>query len=330
MIRLSLNECPYPPSEAVVRAVCEYARMLNRYHIRELEEAVLEALSKYVGIPSDHIALLPGSESFMMYCGLSLARDGIKVVAPDPTFEPALVDFKAAGAEVVRVRLGADFSLPKTEFLKLGTCGTAAYVPNPNNPTGNILISSESLLMDLLSSFRYLIVDEAYYEFSGKTFVKEVLNYSNLLILRTFSKAFAIAGARIGYVIAAPETLSNVLRFRRAFDIPVTSYAAALGALSDIDFMRSYVREVLRTKAEILCRLRDIEGVEVRDSDANFILLAVEGLDSSGLCRLIRAGSVLVKELKHPMLRRFVRVTVGSRADMEKLVEVIERIVSKS
>jgi len=327
---LSLNECPYPPSEAVVKAVSEYARMLNRYYVEGLEERVLHLLSKYVGVPQEYLALLPGSESFMMYCGIGFARDDVRVVSPDPTFEPALTDFESVGAEVVRVLLNSDFSLPEGRFLELGSPSSAAYLPNPNNPTGNALIKGRGFLHELLDKYRYVVVDEAYYEFSGRTFVDDVLNYGNLVVLRTFSKAFAIAGARVGYVVAAPETLKEILRFRRAFDIPITSYAAALGALSDLGLMRRYVEEVLKTKDEVVRRLGGIDGVEVRDSEANFILLAVKGLESGRLCGLLRKGGVLVKELKHPMLRRFVRVTIGSRADMEKLTEVVEGVAAST
>ncbi len=326
-IRLNLNECPYPPPKEVIEAVCSAAKLLNRYYIKEFEEDLKERLSKYVGVPKECISLLPGSEAFFTYSANYFRLNGLKVLAPKPTFEPAIKDYVVRGVEVIRLLLKEDFSLDPNEVLNALGEGTVLYIPNPNNPTGNLLID-RSWIKEALERASYVVIDEAYYEFSGVTYVDLIKDYPNLLIIRTFSKAFAIAGARVGYVVGSEDSINEVLSIRRVFDIPITSLAAASAALDSIDYMRKYVNEVVSTRDWVVNELSKLEGVKVRNSLTNFILVGIEGVGGEELKKLLKSKGYLVRYLDDPLLKEYVRVSIGTKEEMKGFVGAIKEILN--
>ncbi len=326
VIRLDLNECPYPPSQMVALEVSKYVNTLNRYFNEEVLNELLSRLSDYVGVEREFIDVVPGSESFITYSALRFRADGLRVLAPEPTFEPVIQDFINYGVRVERILLRNDFSLDWNSLIKRLEDDVVLYLPNPNNPTGNLIIPGEDAIIKACGRARYVVIDEAYYEFSGVTYAGLTKELSNLVIMRTLSKAFALAGARVGYVIAQPGTLKKILSFRRAFDTPILSYAAALGALKDLETAREYVRRLVGTREKVVSRLRSLGSVEVVNTLANYILVAVRGLSGVELAAKLRDGGVIVKELRHPMLSRYVRVSVGSEDEMDYFIKVLEGI----
>ncbi len=326
-VRLNLNECPYPPPKHVVEAVCSVAKYLNRYFIKEIEDGLRSKLAKYVGVSEDNISLLPGSEAFFTYSADYFRVAGLRVLAPKPTFEPAIQDYVVRGVEVVRVVLKPDFSLDPNELLNALGEGVVLYIPNPNNPTGNLLID-RSWIKEALEKSAYVVIDEAYYEFSGVTYADLIKDYPNLLILRTFSKAFAIAGARVGYVVGSEEGIGKVLSIRRVFDVPITSLAAASAALDDLSYMREYVRGVVSVRDWVVRELSRLGGVEVINTLTNFILVSVEGLSGRDLKERLRSEGYLVKYIDDPLLKKYVRVSIGTKDEMEGFVEAIKGITA--
>ncbi len=325
LIRLNLNECPYPPPRPVIDRVREVASLMNRYDYADLNESLINLLSGYVGIEPEYIKLLPGSESFMLYSALHFRSLGLYVVSPSPAFEPALIDFESAGVPVIRVPLDDDLLLNEELTLRFASKGGVLYVSNPNNPTGNLIVN-EGFLREALEKFRYVIVDEAYFEFSGITFKDWISSYDNLIILRTLSKAFAIAGARLGYVLGRPQTLHEVLSKKRAFDIPITSIAAGIGALESLEIIREYVNNIVKIRENTVSSLNKIRGVKVRDSVTNFILVGMDGIQGKELHAKLMKRGIIVKPLTHEKLQEYVRVTIGTEDEMNYFIGAIEEI----
>jgi len=324
-VKLDLNECPYPPPEAVINRVREAARLVNRYDSASLRESLMELLSGYAGVEPECIKLLPGSESFMLYSALYFRSLGLHVVSPSPTFEPALIDFELAGVPVIRVPLGDDLLLNEELTLKFASKEGVLYISNPNNPTGNLIVS-DGFLKEALGGFRYVIVDEAYFEFSGVTFKDWISSHDNLIILRTLSKAFAIAGARLGYVLGQPQTLREVLSKKREFDIPITSIAAGVGALESLKVIQEYVNNIIKTRESTVSSLIGIRGVKVRDTVTNFILVGINGVQGRELYTKLAEHDIIVKPLTHKKLREYVRVTIGTDREMRYFVRTMKKV----
>ncbi|MCD6324435.1 MAG: histidinol-phosphate aminotransferase family protein [Desulfurococcales archaeon] len=322
MIILSRNECPFPPSPSVKRRVADCISRINRYGDPEISSDFMRSLSDYVGLPADHITPLPGSEAFFLYLSDYLRTREFPFKYSSPTFVPAVEDLRLRGVPLKDIPLTKDFRLNLGSLTADG--GGVLYVVNPNNPTGNAVAECGDV-EELLSHFDLVILDEAYFEFSGKTCIDLVGRHENIVILRTFSKAFCIAGARLGYVIGQPRTLSEILSSRRLYDIPIPSLAAGLGALEDIEYVRDVVKTITRIKDDFVREVKTLVGWEIVETETNFLLLRREGMSSADLYRALKERGYEVKPL-NGRLNHYVRVSVGKHEEMKGLLQVLREL----
>ncbi len=321
MIILSRNECPYPPSPKIKLRVNECVDNLNRYDIPGMLSEFMGKLSNYAGFPENFLSPLPGSEAFFLYLSDFLKKKELSFTYSSPTFLPAVNDLRIRGIKVIDVPLTKDFKL-NSESLR--SQRGVLYIVNPSNPTGKEVANCD-LVEDLLKHFTLIILDEAYFEFSGKTCVDLVKKHRNLLVLRTFSKAFCIAGARLGYVIGDPSTLKEVLLTRRSYDIPTLSIAAGSGALDDTNYMREVVDRILKTRDEFIRGVNSLPGWSAVDTETNFTLLKKEDISSAMLHELLRKKGYEVKPLTGK-LNEYVRVSIGTEDEMLSLYRCLETL----
>ena len=326
-IRMHLNESPFSPSPAVRLRVLKYLERLNLYHARELEEEFVRRLSEYTGMPTEYLSVFPGSSEALIAILRYCKRIGLKLVTVWPSFH-GIVEFASMeGVDLGYAKLVPErFDLDLAELSRRGGPGKALYIVNPNNPTSNMLFEDFETLEFLLRRYGLVIVDEAYYEFSGFTVARGVLEWGKLVVVRTFSKAFSLAGARVGYVIANPEVVRELNSLEAAFSVPITSLAAALGALEDLDYVRKVVSEVVLLRDELKELLRS-EGLGVLDSRTNFLLIRtpVRGLE---VARELARRGIRVRSYRDPDLEYFIRVSIASREGNKKFFEELRRVLA--
>ena len=322
MILLNRNECPFPPSRKVWLKIKEYINALNRYEIPELVASLRRRLSDYVDINDKYVHIIPGSEAFFIYLREYMLLERLTFIYSSPTFMPASEDLSALGVETLDVPLTKDFKLDYLRLMSMEGTDKVLYIINPNNPTGNQVIDCESITK-LLHHYRLVILDEAYYEFSSITCKDLISKYSNLIILRTFSKAFCLAGARIGYIIAQPEVASDILRTAREYDTSTLSLSAALGALNDLNYMFRTVKRVREIRDHIVRELSHVPDIEVINTLCNFILLKKRGYSSTRLSREFLRYGIIVKSLGG-RLKEFIRVSIGTDENMREFLRVLE------
>lgn len=323
-IVLSRNECPYPPSPLVVEYLNKHVDKVNRYEVPGLVEQVVERVSSYSGVRRERVELLLGSEELFSLLPWYMYKHKCKFIYFSPTFEPAVEDLAAWDLELVDLELDESYSIDLERAKRACDDRSVVYVVRPNNPTGNLTIDCSGIA-ELASRSRLVIVDEAYYEFSRETCVELVEELDNVVVLRTLSKAFCLAGARIGYMISSPETIREIVSARRKYSIPIPTLLAGLGALSDLKYLERVVSEILRTKEAVLGELRERRGVEAINTLTNFILVAKEGYDSRALHEKLLERGILVKPLSG-RLSKYVRVSIGRADEMEKFAEAVLKI----
>ncbi|OYT37289.1 MAG: hypothetical protein B6U89_07550 [Desulfurococcales archaeon ex4484_58] len=323
MIVLSRNECPYPPSPLVREYIAKFLDRINRYEIPSLMDSIIDSLSSYVGVDRRYIYLLPGSEALFTSIPWMMIRYGYRFIYSSPTFTPAIDDLRVWDIEIIDVPLTSDFRVDLNNVLRYSG-DSILYIVNPNNPTGNKTIEC-SEVEDLATSFKAIVIDEAYYEYSGLTCKDLVLEYDNIAILRTLSKAFCLAGARLGYIICNPRLYKEFFGARRRYDISTLSLLAGLGALSDLDYMRKVVKNTLKVKKWVVSELEKLEDIEVIDTLTNFILVSKKNYDSHRLAKALKDKGVLVKELNDRM-KQYIRVSIGTLDEMKFFVKVLKEI----
>ena len=313
-IRLHMNEMPYPPSSGVVEAAQQGLSMLNRYaDPAELEEQ-RGLLAGYCGVSKHHIILSPGSDLLLREVIHTFSK-GRKVITVSPSFFPTVQAVKKLTAERLSIRLSPPTFDLNLELLMNALEGPSlVIIDNPNNPTGRTLLDPPTVETFLQQGKVLLVIDEAYYEFSGVTFADMVADHPRLMIIRTMDKAFSLAGARVGYGIAGEAFLDALSSFYAL--LPQPSLCAAMEALKQPDYMRQNVRRVVEERERLLQMLDEL-GVRVHPSSANFLLAWAEIPD---LVTRLRDAGVLVSDVSNQLPSGFFRVSIGTPEENDAFV----------
>ncbi|MEU8285864.1 aminotransferase class I/II-fold pyridoxal phosphate-dependent enzyme [Micromonospora sp. NPDC048905] len=327
LMRLDRNEAPGPLSPTVAEAVCAYVRDAGVHSYPEYPQ-LASALGGYCGVPSNWILPTNGSDQGIDICIRAFLRPGASMVVARPEFVIFGHAAGLAGGSVVGVPYPNDLRYPYEEFRAV----VAARKPdlivfvNPNNPTGTPV--DVEFIAEIARSAPGVpvLVDEAYYEFTDATVVPLIPELPNLIVLRTFSKAFAMAGLRLGYVVAVPEVVEQLVKLRNPFDVNSLAVVAGLAQLARLREMRSMVDEMMGdTKPEVVGFFRD-QGVVVHPGAANFLLVRPRCPEET--VAALRAAGILVRTMTHPLLAGMFRMNLGTHQEMTKLMNVYRGVLN--
>ena len=320
-IKLDLNEIPYPPSRKVIDAAQKGLSQLNRYADPKELEVLQKLLADYSGVPKKHIVLGAGSGLLLREIVKSFSR-GRKVIMANPSFFRTLQCARRFATKLIEIQLRPpEFDLNFAFVVKELSDPSLLVFGNPNNPTGKILMSKEVVEDVIKNENALLVVDEAYYEFSGITFAGMVKKHPNLAVVRTMSKAFGLAGARVGYLIAGDDFLDVFPAFYSF--LPQPCLYAAVEAVRDLDHMKKNVSLTVNERERVRGGLKQM-GIEVYHSNTNFLLVKT---DISNLARELKDRGVLVLDLSSKWLPGFIRVSVGTPKENDVFLLTIGEIL---
>ena len=317
-VKISSNEMPSPPGPAVLEAIARELETINRYP--GLTAAPLrEALARRFGVEAEQVCVGTGSSAILVAALSAVCQPGSQVVFPWRSFESYPIAVPAAGGEAVPVPLRPDATHDLDAMVAAIVPETVAVIVcSPNNPTGPALTFEEiASFVASVPDDVMIIVDEAYIDFATKpgvrTAVPLIETHPNLVVMRTFSKAHALAGARVGYAIGDPEVVGAIQALLVPFGVSSLALAAALASLEDPQSVERAVAEIVAERERIVPALRAL-GYDIPDTQSNFYLLrgSVYGLVEA----CARAGLIV-----RPF-REGVRVSVGSREHNDLFVSV--------
>jgi histidinol-phosphate aminotransferase len=305
----------------------------GRYPLTK-EEPLRKQLGDHHGIPAEHIILGNGSSEVIQMAVQALAGPGVKVVAPDPTFESIFAYASPLECEVERIPLteahAHDFEAMREATLT-SPSGTLVYVCNPNNPTGTLSSCAdlETWIEESPDNIWFLI-DEAYHDFVSSpdywSMEKWIGRRRNVIVTRTFSKVYGLAGLRIGYGLAHPEVAKRLREFASDININYLAIVAAEGALQDQAFVKKGL-ESNRTGLQMVCSCCDELGIEYIPSHTNFVMHRVKGELETHRERMAQR-SIRVGRPFPPMLE-FNRVSIGTPAEMSTFVATLREFRGK-
>lgn len=328
--KLDWNESTIAPSPRVTEAIARYlseGRGLNWYPRLGSAELV-EALVDYTGVGTEFILATNGSDDALhLICDTYLDR-GDQVVIPVPTYNHFMVFAQSRGAELVTTRGETAFDSNLEGIERAMTKDTRLlYLVSPNNPTG--VVYEPQVVARLCERYpRTLIVlDEAYFEFSQITGIELVKEYPNLLVTRTFSKAFGLAGLRVGYLAANPSLVKGLRRMYNPKSVNTLGQIGAIAALSDLPYLYNYLDEV-RASKEILREFFDKNGVDAHITPANFVVVRMPDLQSA-LSQLESRGVYVRDRSSYPGLSGCLRMTVGTREQTERLLDRVGDVFAR-
>jgi histidinol-phosphate aminotransferase len=325
-VDLSDNTNLWGAPPAAARALRDFAESEITRYPAVYAGRLKEALAEYAGVRREEIVTGCGSDDVLDSALRALAESGESVALAEPTFAMASIFAKMNGLDVRCVRLTGSFGLDADALLATGA--RIIYICSPNNPTGNAF-ARESIDRVIRAAPGVVILDEAYAEFMGEGFLRSAPSYDNLLVVRTLSKAFGLAGARVGYAAGSEALVSAVEKSRGPYKVSASAERAALAALrDDRDWIAGRIDEVRANRDRFVAALERL-GLAPLASDANFVLVPVR--DAAALALRMRrsdsSGVAVRPFVALPGIGDAVRITIGPWRMMESALSSLEEAI---
>jgi histidinol-phosphate aminotransferase len=324
VVKLNYNENLYIPREKIVALLKEVADEVDvRIYPQDEEPRLKESIASYLQLSSDNVAVGNSSDEVMeRTIRLFLGKD-CSAVTFTPTFSVFKYDVTYQGSKYVEVPLKGDFTIDMDAMQKAFTSDAKLlYLCSPNNPTANQLKPRE--IEALIEEFPGIVlVDEAYAEYADYSVVPLIKKYQNLIVLRTFSKAFSMAGLRLGYAVSNPSLAEVLNRTPAPYVVNVVSLRMGTKMLDNVEIMRQSVLELKAERGKLINRLNQIEGVEAFDSKANFVLFKTAKPHTEAYEAALQKGLVIKKLGKLLNHNNCLRTTVGKPDMNVKLLKIL-------
>ena len=320
-IKLNTNENPYPPSPKAVEVLrtldTEWLRRYPNAYAQDFRQAVSEVL----GVPADWVMVGNGSDELLNVIIRACAEGSARsLVYPTPTYTLYKVLAAAQPAAVVEIPYSADFVLPVDALAKAQ--GAVTFIASPNSPTGHLVpIADIRTLAQQMSGV--LVVDEAYVDFADETALPLVREFEHVIVLRTMSKGYGLAGLRLGFAVANPALLAGLFKVKDSYNVDAIATLVGTAAMRDQPYKNTCADKVKRSRQQLRADLESL-GFEVRPSQGNFVLATPPNESAEQLCQQLKEQHILVRYFKQPGLDDKLRITVGTGAQQEKLIAALK------
>ncbi|WP_040227287.1 histidinol-phosphate transaminase [Bhargavaea cecembensis] len=326
VIKLNTNENPYPPSPEVLDAIRAEAARLHLYP-SPTAKPLREAIGRAEGLPADHVFTANGSDEVLAFSFMAFFDPGRTIRFPDITYSFYPVYSKLFDIPFEEVPLREDFTLDLAGFA--GSDGV--ILPNPNAPTG--LYEPLAGIREILESSkdRVVIIDEAYIDFAGPSAAELIPEFENLLVVRTTSKSRSLAGLRVGYALGSPDLIEGLVRIKDSFNsytLDRLAQAGAAAAFGDPAYFKETTGKIIATRSRSAKRLVEL-GFTVLPSSANFLFCTYPDRSAESLYTELKNRNILVRHFGKPRISEYLRITVGTDAQMDRLFGELEEILRK-
>ena len=315
VVKLNTNENPYPPAPGVIAAVAACAAADLRLYPDPMATALREAAARRYGVASEQVLVGNGSDDLLTMLMRTFVGPDDVVVYPEPTYSlyDTLVTIQEGRS--LTIPFPADFALPAA---LADADGRVLIICNPNSPSGTF--TPLDVIEDLARGREWIVVvDEAYVDFAPATALALVARYDNVLVLRSFSKSFSLAGMRIGLAFGHPELLAELAKVKDSYNVSRVAIAAGVAALEDYTWMEQNVARIVASRARLSEELRAV-GYDVLPSAANFVLARRPGEDQGAVQAALRERGVLVRHFATPRLADALRISVGTDEEIDRLL----------
>jgi histidinol-phosphate aminotransferase len=317
VIKLNTNENPYPPAPAVIAAVAAAASADLRLYPEPTARPLREEAARCYGVRPEQVLAGNGSDELLTMLMRAIVGVDDIVVFPEPTYSlyDTLVTIQEGRS--LTIPFPPDFTLPPALW---AAEGRLMMICNPNAPSGSL--TPVATIAELASGFDgVVVVDEAYVDFApaAATALPLLASHDNVIVLRTFSKSFSLAGMRIGLAFGHPDLLAQIAKVKDSYNLNRVAIAAGAAALVEIAWMQQNVARIVATRARLSARLTAL-GYDVLPSAANFVLALRPGEDQGRVQKALRERDVLVRHFATDRLREALRISVGTDQEIDRLL----------
>ncbi len=331
-IKMGLNESSLNPFEVVKDEFIKKMKNvpINRY-FNDITNRLKEQLAEYTNVAPECLVFGNGADEMLYYLFNSVRNDNNSFAV---SLAPTYFDYKsysvAVGLGIKFLSLNHHFDFSVEEYLRLcddENC-KLAILCNPNNPTGNLL-NEEKIIEILEKSKQLVLIDETYFEFSGKTFADRIYKYPNLIIVRSFSKSFSAAGLRFGYIISHPDNIKELEKVMTIFHLNLMTQTMISTMLDNKDIFLEHNKKIIQNKEDVFQKLSAINGISVHPSATNFLTFSA-GNRTEDLFNFLSKNDIAIRPVwHHPVLAKHVRVTISNAGHNAAFIENVNKFMTE-
>lgn len=326
VIKLNTNENPYPPAPVALQVLREMDGELLRRYPDSMAEEFRQAASHVLGFPPDWMLVGNGSDELLNLIVRACVAPSQKVVYPTPTYILYRTLAQMQPAQVIEVDYDENYTLPIEQLI--AAKGAVTFIASPNSPPGNAVpVAALHQLAAQLSGV--LVIDEAYVDFAEANALELVKAYDNVIVLRTLSKGYSLAGLRLGFGIAQPSLLEGLIKVKDSYNVDAIACKVGAAAVLDQAHKIKNAEQVKSSRAKLTTDLKRL-GFLVYPSQANFLLVQPPRKNAEKLYQLLKNQGILVRYFQQPRLEDKLRITVGTEEQNQILVKSLTQLLSKA
>jgi len=322
VVKLNTNENPYPPSPAVLKAISEIKPEQLRRYPDPMGNVFREAAAKINGVEPDWIMVCNGGDELLSMAFTAFCDKKRAAAYPVPTYSLYPVLAQIQNCKAIEVPFDEEFNLPSR---LAGTKAALTIVCNPNAPSGTIVAAEE--LAELAAEIKgVLLIDEAYVDFAERNCIELVKQFDNIIILRSLSKGYSLAGLRFGYAIAKPGLIEGLLKVKDSYNADAIAIAAATAAIKDQGYFKETVEKVKAERKRLTEQLRGL-GFEMPDSSSNFVFAEHETRKAKSVFDKLVQRNIYVRYWDLPGIENKLRISVGTKEQNDTLLSALKEIL---
>lgn len=322
LVKLNTNENPYPPSPKVIEAIKNFDASRLRLYSEPSAKIVREAAAKLFGVDPAQILCGNGSDDLLTIALRTFVGECDKCAFTDPSYSlyPVLADLQ--GARRLAVQLDENFGLPADAW-KQAADAKLFLIARPNAPTGNSFPIEN--IRSICRNFKGIVwIDEAYVDFAGDNCMALVNEFPNVVVSRTMSKSYSLAGIRLGIAVSSKENIFEMNKVKDSYNVDMIAQYVGAAALNDVEYMRQNAKKIRDTRDWLSAKLTSI-GFKVLPSETNFIF-AQPKHDASKIFADLKAHGFLVRYFNLPRISQYIRITIGKPEDMQAFLDCITEL----
>ena len=332
-IKLNANENPYGLPEEIIEEILRKAKNLEYSRYPNANSVKLsEIVSSFWGLTRDNIVIGNGSDELIDYLIKAFSEKGRRIITTAPSFAMYKIYSIINGANFVQIPLSqSNFSLNEDKVLEEAKKedSSIVFIAYPNAPTGNYF-AEDKITKIIKESGCLVVVDEAYFEFGEKTFVPLISQYDNLVILRTFSKAYSLASLRVGYLLSNPEIINEIRKVKSPFNVNTFSQLAAQVVFENKEILKDSIKKIVEEREKLTNKINEFPSFKAHHSRTNFVLVEVGSKENTDLVynSLLEQGILVqtTSDLIFSTSRYFLRITVGNKEENNILLKGLENV----
>jgi histidinol-phosphate aminotransferase len=323
VIKLNTNENPYPPAPAVENVFKSFDVSELRKYPNPTASKLRREIANYYGLPEDNVFVGNGSDEILALCTRAFVEDNGSVGYFEPSYSLYPVLTAIRDVEQVPVKLAADFKWAMPENYK----ASLFYLANPNAPTG--MCFDKNKIIEFCESFQgVVLIDEAYADFASYNCTDLVSKFDNVVVCRTFSKAFSLAGIRLGYLLGNKKLIDAMIAIKDSYNVNTLTQELGYQAFKSMDYMHKNVEKIKATRAMLAAELRNL-GFEVCKSDTNFIWAKSLDIPAVEIYETLKKRDFFIRYFKDNLIKDYIRITIGTQEEVDAFLVELKIILNE-